>query len=213
MADETDFLELYGMLRLRPDCSLDEFRLAYRRYVAHWHPDRRRGERAQALAADRLQCLTAQYDAAMAFHRRHGRLPGGAAEWRPAPPRVVVHEDATFPSPEPLPRRHPSKLLVLSILLGVGLLGAALFPSAKPAAAVSDDVSVATSTNAPIVTEELHSGMSMDEVRHVEGEPTRRGELRWEYGASWVAFDRGEVSDWYSSPWNPLHVPTTRMPR
>ncbi|KAF1009184.1 MAG: hypothetical protein GAK28_00817 [Luteibacter sp.] len=213
MADETDFLELYGMLRLRPDCSLDEFRLAYRRYVAHWHPDRRRGERAQVLAAERLQRLTAQYDAAMAFHRRHGRLPGGVAEWRATPRRVATQEDAAFlPDKRPV-RKASSKLLVVSILLGIVVLGAALFPSTTPEVATPDDVVTVARANTPVATDELHAGMSMDEVRHVEGEPTRRGELRWEYGASWIAFDRGSVSDWYSSPWNPLHAPTTRMPR
>jgi hypothetical protein len=77
LADETDFIDLYGKLRLEPDCSLAEFKQAYRRHVSAWHPDRRsRGERADALAARRLQRLMAQYSAAMDFHKRHGRLPG-----------------------------------------------------------------------------------------------------------------------------------------
>jgi hypothetical protein len=85
VADETDFLDLYGKLRLEPNCSLAEFKQAYRRHVAAWHPDRRRGSRADTLAAARLQRLTAQYSAAMEFHRRHGRLPGA-----PALPRTTV---------------------------------------------------------------------------------------------------------------------------
>ena len=89
MADETDFIDLYGKLRLEPSCSLAEFKQAYRRHVAAWHPDRRRGSRADALAAARLQRLTAQYSAAMEFHRRHGRLPGAVA-----PPRVTVVTEA-----------------------------------------------------------------------------------------------------------------------
>jgi hypothetical protein len=85
VADETDFLDLYRKLRLEPSCTLAEFKQAYRRHVAAWHPDRRRGGRADALAAARLQRLTAQYSAAMEFHRRHGRLPGAVS-----PPRVSV---------------------------------------------------------------------------------------------------------------------------
>lgn len=85
MADETDFLDLYGKLRLEPNCTLADFKQAYRRHVAAWHPDRRRGSRADALAAARLQRLTAQYSAAMEFHRRHGRLPGAVSS-----PRVSV---------------------------------------------------------------------------------------------------------------------------
>jgi hypothetical protein len=89
VADETDFIDLYGKLRLEPSCSLAEFKQAYRRHVAAWHPDRRRGSRADTLAAARLQRLTAQYSAAMEFHRRHGRLPGAVA-----PPRVTVVAEA-----------------------------------------------------------------------------------------------------------------------
>jgi curved DNA-binding protein CbpA len=86
VADETDFLDLYGKLRLEPNCTLADFKQAYRRHVAAWHPDRRRGSRADALAAARLQRLTAQYSAAMEFHRRHGRLPGAV----PSPRLPVV---------------------------------------------------------------------------------------------------------------------------
>lgn len=85
MADETDFIDLYGKLRLEPNCTLADFKQAYRRHVAAWHPDRRRSGRADALAAARLQRLTAQYSAAMEFHRRHGRLPGA-----PSSPRASV---------------------------------------------------------------------------------------------------------------------------
>jgi hypothetical protein len=84
VADETDFIDLYGKLRLEPNCSLADFKQAYRRHVAAWHPDRRRGSRADSIAAARLQRLTAQYSAAMEFHRRHGRLPGAVASPRPA---------------------------------------------------------------------------------------------------------------------------------
>lgn len=82
VVDQTDFLDLYRKLRLDADCTLAEFKQAYRRHVALWHPDRRRGTRADALAAARLQRLTVQYSAAMDFYRRHGRLPGA-----PVPPR------------------------------------------------------------------------------------------------------------------------------
>jgi curved DNA-binding protein CbpA len=90
VADETDFLDLYSKLRLEPNCTLADFKQAYRRHVAAWHPDRRRGSRADALAAGRLQRLTAQYSAAMEFHRRHGRLPGAVS-----PPRVSVVATST----------------------------------------------------------------------------------------------------------------------
>ena len=96
MADETDFIDLYGKLRLEPNCSLAEFKQAYRRHVAAWHPDRRRGSRADALAAARLQRLTAQYSAAMEFHRRHGRLPGAVASPRVAVVATTTTEAAVY---------------------------------------------------------------------------------------------------------------------
>jgi curved DNA-binding protein CbpA len=95
VADETDFLDLYGKLRLEPSCTLAEFKQAYRRHVAAWHPDRRRGSRADALAAARLQRLTAQYSAAMEFHRRHGRLPGAVSAPRVATVVAPAGTEAT----------------------------------------------------------------------------------------------------------------------
>ncbi|QNK01618.1 J domain-containing protein [Dyella telluris] len=76
MTHETDFLDLYRRLGLDPGCELDALKQAYRRHVAALHPDRRQGAPADDRAAARLQRLTAQYGAAMDFHRRHGRLPG-----------------------------------------------------------------------------------------------------------------------------------------
>ena len=37
---EVDFHSLYSELRVQPDCSLDDFKRAYRRRVAELHPDR-----------------------------------------------------------------------------------------------------------------------------------------------------------------------------
>ena len=46
--------------------------------------------------------------------------------------------------------------------------------------------------------------MTLEEVGEIEGEPITRDDYRWDYGASWIAFDRGKVNDWYSSPLQPL---------
>lgn len=94
MVDQTDFLDLYRKLRLDADCTLAEFKQAYRRHVALWHPDRRRGTRADAVAAARLQRLTVQYAAAMDFYKRHGRLPGA-----PVPPRFGPGAPDAAPMP------------------------------------------------------------------------------------------------------------------
>lgn len=223
MADETDFLDLYGKLRLEPGCSLDEFKQAYRRNVAMWHPDRRRGTRADQLAAARLQRLTAQYGAAMDFHRRHGRLPGAPIVARAAvPDSAGVAESESEPAPRgetpfagpiavpPRERRMPLITWFAAVGLGVGAVVWGLWPSPYVTEADTEAVAVAARAPAHDAAAVLALGMSPDEVLAVEGEPTRRGEERWEYGPSWVRFEGGVVADWYSSPLRALNVTSTR---
>src|SRR5690606_31638320 len=84
MSDQTDFIALYSELGLEPDCSVDAFRLAYRRRVADLHPDR-----VGASGEDELKSLNLRYAAALEFHRHYGRLPGAppapAARRKPDP--------------------------------------------------------------------------------------------------------------------------------
>ena len=76
MVNETDFFELYRKLEFSPDGDVLELKRAYRRRVSLLHPDRRANGPLDVRAAQILQRLTAQYAAAMEFHRVHGRLPG-----------------------------------------------------------------------------------------------------------------------------------------
>lgn len=46
----------------------------------------------------------------------------------------------------------------------------------------------------------LALGMSVENVRAIEGNPDTIDGDRWEYGASWIRFEHGQVVDWYSSP-------------
>ncbi|MGA7437587.1 MAG: J domain-containing protein [Luteibacter sp.] len=234
MADETDFLDLYGKLRLQPDCSLADFKQAYRRNVSQWHPDRRtRGPRADALAARRLQRLMAQYSAAMAFHKRHGRLPGAAA------PKVVVEPGTNIvpfvPRVVPVEKTEPEVVVESSQapiarkraptggrravwvgVLGVVAISVWMFvpdpdrvdPSIEGIPAVKAEVAAPA-----IEVGALALGMKDDEVAALEGEPTLRGADRWEYGPSWVRFEGGSVVDWYSSPLRTLHVRSAHAPR
>lgn len=93
---EVDFHSLYSELRVQPDCSLDDFKRAYRRRVAELHPDRH-GD--QAVRPDMpgmsLPDLTLRYSQAMQFFRAHGRLPGSP------PPRVQVRTTHLARPPRP----------------------------------------------------------------------------------------------------------------
>ncbi|UPG92088.1 J domain-containing protein [Luteibacter aegosomaticola] len=233
MADETDFLDLYGKLRLQPDCSLADFKQAYRRHVSQWHPDRRsRGERADALAARRLQRLMAQYSAAMDFHRRHGRLPGAAPATTTPPCRSALARDpdtvrdsaaVNDPAPAAVPddiaapiarKRAPTRFAWVGVLVVAGVLVWDFVPDPDRVDPVAEGVPAVTAEAAPVVsTASLTIGMKDDEVTALEGEPTLRSADRWEYGPSWVRFEGGSVVDWYSSPLRTLHVRSAHAPR
>jgi hypothetical protein len=55
----------------------------------------------------------------------------------------------------------------------------------------------------------LSVGMPMEEVLALEGEPVLRSDDRFEYGPSWIAFDKSKVIAWHSSPLRPLRWATT----
>jgi hypothetical protein len=211
LARETDFLDLYKDLGLHPDCGLAEFKQAYRRRVAILHPDRQADNRPDAPAADRLQHLTALYGAAIIFERRHGRLPGAvdvrlpqAATVRPAAP--VTPRAATMPQSR---RRMRWPMVLLAAAAG----GAWLLwdtdpplPSATPVQLTPAEVS---EQHAQTASSMLGLGMDADTVRAIEGEPVMSEGDRWEYGPSWIRFERGKVVDWYSSSLRPLRTTTT----
>ncbi len=72
-----DFSRLYSDLGVHPDCSLDDFKLAYRRRIGELHPDRLPNTDIKPdLPAEELNALYAQ---AMRFCERYGRLPGSTA--------------------------------------------------------------------------------------------------------------------------------------
>lgn len=215
MARETDFLDLYKILGLNPGCGLAEFKHAYRRRVAVLHPDRRAGEHTDAVAAERLQQLTALYGAAMEFERRHGRLPG-------ASPVRPLRTETTSPAAPPLSTTHPPPprsrwLLVAStaIVCIVWLLrGSEWLPgSDKTETAAVTSPLPASGGDMPnrrgsIPSPMLKLGMDADVVRSIEGNPELSGGDLWEYGPSWIRFENGKMVDWYSSPLHPLKTTT-----
>jgi hypothetical protein len=219
VADDIDFIDLYGKLRLEPGCSLADFKHAYRRNVALWHPDRRRGTRADMLAAARLQRLTVQYGAAMEFHRRHGRLPGAPLSLREPEPALTALEADPLPQPDLAPPPRPMPLSVhghatrwwlLVVGFGSAAIAWSLWPMEAPQDAEPREAPVAAVGKEAVDAPVLSLGMTPEEVVAVQGEPLRRGEERWEYGPSWVRFEHGSLIDWYSSPLAALRVASAR---
>lgn len=233
VTQETDFLDLYRQLSLSPGCDLSALKQAYRRRVAALHPDRQPNLAVDANASARLQRLTAQYGAAMEFHRRHGRLPGApttravtagpASEGSPAgTDPFVALRGASPPVGAPMDaanrvvaakRRVRGRLAAWLVVAALGVLAWNLHSMSFRAgadgtseeAAQPSDKSAAAGDEATDAPA-LRLGMSADEVRAIEGDPvSTHGDL-WEYGSSWVRFDHDQVVDWHSSPLRALHT-------
>lgn len=215
LANETDFLDLYRRLKLSPGCDLHEFKQAYRRHVSLLHPDRRGSNYLDARAAELLQRLTAQYRAAMEFHRRHGRLPGAAAAPRAAAEFIVPIPRCELAAPG-VARRSRMKMLALLVFLATAVLSLSLTSLSSPSETdpmpegANEDVRPSESAAAPTL---LSLGMPAETVRAIEGDPDAIHDGRWDYGPSWINFDHGEVVDWHSSPLHSLKVTSIRPPR
>lgn len=218
MADNIDFFKLYAALGLQPGFTLEEFKRAYRRQVAMLHPDQqaslpqdRSGSGREAALAE-LQQINRLYDAAMDFHRVHGRMPGmRAPRAGTAPssrPAVATSGHASAPSPtvaeKPLRLRYVLLMAAMvAVVYGVEHDGASMSgATAPPAEPEEHDAGQPAASRHRL----LSLGMDVDEVLEIQGNPLSMHEARLDYGPSWVALRCGRVSDWYSSPLRPLHV-------
>ena len=225
MAAPTDFLRLYQELGLAPGASVDDLRQAYRRRVAELHPDRKGVSYSATVpgAAERLQQLTALYNAASLFHRQHGRLPGASA-----PPRPPAYERAPNTTQTSEPARTSRIVWLLAVLLAILLIWFAWSPpviesngetdesgDAAPAADPAPPMpAAAVPAMPPAHVPALKLGMHDDEVLAIEGQPVSRSGGHWDYGPSWIEFDtdRNKVTDWYSSPLRPLRNASRHPP-
>jgi hypothetical protein len=208
LASETDFLDMYRTLGLRPGCELVALKQAYRRHVARLHPDRKMGAPVDPVAAERLQRLIAQYDAAMEFQREHGRLPGVTPKVRFVVPEASVQAVRLPAANRPVWHRPKWFWLVLVgviIVLGWEVENQSPTSADAPAQAISAEQAPAPAPADSTPT--LTRGMSIDEVRAIEGDPTSIHGDRWEYGPSWIRFEDDHVVEWHSSPLHSLEAP------
>lgn len=204
MADDTDFVALYEELGLDAECSVADFKHAYRRRVAQLHPD----HPSNSSDISRLQRLNRLYAAAMEFQRAYGRLPGASritgSEPEAGPPAAAGGMSGDESQSLSGSRSH-WRYVLLMVLFGLALYGLA---EQEPAIAPDAAESVGTpgQVRPPAADKFLTIGMDREQVRRIQGEPFNFHEQRWEYGPSWIMFDCGKVVDWYSSPLHPLHV-------
>lgn len=216
-----DFLDLYKELGLGRGAGLEEMKRAYRRRVSELHPDR---NESHVDPDSRLQQLTALYARAMQFHRHYGRLPGAPAPHHAAAPRATpesLRPRRPAPAPAPRSRRFRLRWLILPALVAIVWIlltprdadvdsrpsPGTLAPAQAPTAEGPDDTAAALRR-----LRTLTLGMTVEEVAEIEGEPITRSGSRWDYGASWIAFEEGKVSDWYSSPLQPLKRASKHAP-
>ena len=207
-AVQAEFEQLYALLHIDPDCTLEEFQRAYRRAIAELHPDRWQGEAGGADQQSHLQELISLHSLATRFYRRHGRLPGARAS-QLASPTPLLRKPAPGDD-RSMPRRRASTRRWLVV---IGLLAFLAWQLPRPA-----PEQAATGTEAgseESATAERHLALGMDEraVLAIQGEPEHRGANEWHYGSSWLRFEDERLVDWYSSPFHRLNTATSTPPR
>lgn len=211
----TDFIAFYEELGLRPGCTLDELKAAYRRRLSALHPDRPGNPVTANADAAQLQELTTAYTAVTRFQRRHGRMPGTVATTVHGP----IPQHARNPTPVPpvkRARRWPWLALAACVAIATMLATQddAVDPQAEQSAHSAPDIIVFGMEDAApppgAAPERIHIGTNADEVRAIEGRPVMATSERWDYGPSWITFSNGQVSDWHSSRLRPLKVATMR---
>ncbi len=220
-----DFSQLYSLLGLEPNCSLEELKHVYRKRVAELHPDRNSPDASNTEGNDQLATLIRLYRMAVQFHELHGRLPGStateaamsrqgsaASRTRASPPVLPRTRHAT-PESTPIPAGHWWLLLGLACLIGYLVFSA--FPG-KDSTSASSPASGMHPSTAPDTTGHgrgpalVLAGMDADAVLSIQGAPSRISGDVWEYGPSWLRFEDGRLVEWHSSPLYRLKTSTPR---
>lgn len=187
-----NILRLYEELGVHPEEGLARLTERYRQRVRALHPDR------GGAAGGELGWITRSYRDAVAFERRHGRLPGAAGGAAPAAARI--HEPSAGSSPRRTRPRRAGGGRWRWLLAGIAL-GALLFATASE---VRHRLLLEGQPMQPLAT--VREGSTPAEVLRIEGPPFERRGARWHYGASWIEFRHGRVVGWHSARSHPLQV-------
>lgn len=205
-AELPNVLRLYEELGVHPEDGVARLTERYRLRLRALHPDLRPEGSGQA--AGDLGWLTRSYRDAVAFERRHGRLPGAAL-----PGSDTAAPAATGSMQWQPPVRGARRS---TRVRGTGrwrwlLAGAAMATLLLMAASeIRQRFDLASRAMEPLAT--IRVGSTMNEVLRIEGPPLERRGARWHYGASWIAFRDGRVADWHSAKERPLQVDQVDAP-
>lgn len=123
-----------------------------------------------------------------------------------ARPAAVVDAASHFPS---------MRRLLIGLLIAVAIsIAWYLLPSDEPDANSIDVDQNATAQDDSRISavDNLAVGMDEGSVRRIQGEPAILSADRWEYGPSYVRFERHKVVGWYSSPLYPLKTGAPHHP-
>lgn len=219
-----DYEACYRVLGLSADADWEEVRTAYRRLAQRCHPDRH-NEEAHA-AEDEFKAINNAFHLLSGYYREHGELPGRMQRTREELLRPRCRETRRRPAARQRTaggavatgagRYRVRRVVAVLIVIGTGawlLLdrdgnsegdGIGYEP---PSAALRRDLEVANSLRgAPLY---FSYGATKDDVRLIQGKPTRiEGEV-WYYGRSRVYFENDAVVNWEIDLSDPLRVRLT----
>lgn len=83
MAGDNQNERYYILLNASPGCSWDELRLAYKKQIQKWHPDRFKTDTEEKIAAeDKIKNINIAFNYFLKYYREHQKLPS-ISESRP----------------------------------------------------------------------------------------------------------------------------------
>lgn len=227
------FLQHYRTLGIKPGCTPDQLKDAYRKLAKKWHPDHYANLREAGTRADaerRMREINRAFRSLSDYQRRHGHLPAvevaaSRNEEHVAPPIrqpgghfAAESEDWSH---RPAPKSANIRPLYF-VLFGAALAllwatwsayrqrdatldRAAPTEAYAPAPGTRDAAQpVVAAPAAPQDDSYFTVGSALGKVYAVQGVPSRTKDGVWFYGKSMVFFVDGVVSRWEEDPDDPL---------
>lgn len=216
----------YAALGLTPGDNWQRARIAYKRAVRIWHPDRfAQNDPKQIEAEERTKTINQAFDELTVFFRAHGRLPFDnnpepdletpTADFSTDAPTSSAADTATNSATEldlsPTENRSHSPITMLLLLVAAFMAaylfwrspdsidnpGTSITATTQPAPApVTAPVLQETSQTNPPVGGTFTIGSSLGEVYAIQGVPSNIKGDTWCYQSACVSFSRGRVIAW-----------------